>query len=375
MPRTESHVMHPRVGHSSSADRILILSLGRNGGCLKYATAIIESWASSPFDLVTSAFSTEGVPRVAHRAVPTYRSRLEFVVNTLFVYPVLLTILFMRLLTGQYRALYLPYFHHWELGAVWLFRLFGRPVVYTVHDGIQHHGEEEALGAWIMSYSIKNATDLIFLTQSVARKVSERLAPRGRTSVIPHGVIALEGVTSSRKHSTRPVILFLGRIVPYKGVELLAEAVRGMDRHEFDRLVIAGSSRYALRIEPFDGLEIRDRWLPEQEIVELLNTSNILVLPYTEASQSGVIMLGMHAAIPMICTRMAGLEEQLTQNEAIFVEPRAADIRDAIRRLSCDAALYDSISESLRARARETSWQAISTRIAEVLRHPTALAH
>jgi glycosyltransferase involved in cell wall biosynthesis len=352
-----------------ASGRTLILSLGRNGGCVRYAAEIIQAWSGPPFDLVLSRFSTEPAPAVPHRTLSTYRSRGEFAARTVFVYPFLLARLFLALLLGRYQSLYLPYFHHWEWGPVLMFRLFGRRIVYTVHDGVQHSGEEDSIGAFVMKRSIMRATDLIFLTSHVAEGVLKRLAPSGRVHVIPHGVFSLSGVNSVRSHARRPVVLFLGRILPYKGVEILAEAVRSMGRSEFDRLIIAGSSRYRLNIAPFDGLEVIDRWLTDAEIAEFLNAAHVLVIPYTEATQSGVIMLGVQAALPMVCTRVAGLEEQLTPAEAIFVEPRPEQICAGIRRLAADPVLYDGMCKQLRSRAASMSWNTIARSIANAFRN------
>jgi glycosyltransferase involved in cell wall biosynthesis len=352
--------------------KVLILSLGRNGGCVRYATHVLEHWAGPRYVAVVSAFSNERRPGVPHEAIPTYRSAREFIFRTLFYYPFFILWLVIGLLRGRYSALYLPYSHHWESAPVLLFRLFRKPVVYTVHDGIHHRGEESAMGAAVMGTSIRLATDLVFLTRHVANAACTRYAPRGRVHVVPHGIFRVPGVRRARALTPRPTILFLGRVSPYKGVELLAEAVRGLSRSEFGRLVIAGKSNYSCRIDPFDGLEVRDRWLEESEIVDLLNQAHLLVLPYAEATQSGVVSHGVDACLPMVCTRVGGLVEQLTPEEAVFVDPTPASIRAGIRRVLGDPGLYESLRARLEVKRDTESWEAIAKSIGELFEEPNS---
>lgn len=355
-------------------ERTLFLSLGRNGGCVRYATEVADAWVAGPVDVVTSCYSTERQPRSTYARVRTYRRRWEFALRTLLVYPVLLAWLFVQLLRNRYAALYIPYFHHWEWGAILLFACFRKKVVYTVHDGVQHSGEEERVGAMIARASIERATEIVCLSRYVAEVVRERYRPRAGLHVIPHGVFRLPGVTSVRKHSTRPNVLFLGRVFPYKGVELLVEAVTGMERSEYGELVIAGKWGYPVSVQARDGLRIDDRWLSEHEIVAYLNASHILVLPYVEATQSGVVTHGIDAALPMVCTDVGGLAEQVGDRGAVFVAPNAGAIREGIRRLTRNSAEYDAIHRCLLEKRSALSWTEIARDIAQVLGPHTSRA-
>lgn len=348
-------------------ERVLIVSLGRNGGCVRYATEIVEAWSGPPFDLLISSTATERPPKVASIAMATYRSGLEFVWATLARFPALFLRVASALLRGRYRSLYLPYFHHWDLPLILLFRLARKQVVFTVHDAAPHHGDENPITWWLAKLSIRQSTDLVFLTQHVELAARRRFRTAARTHVIPHGVFHLPGLAPVRQPSSRPVILFLGRILPYKGVEQLAEAVRGMDRSEYDRLIIAGRVGYPLSLDKFDGLEIHDRWLDEAEIVKLLNEAHVLAIPYQEATQSGVVTHGIDAGLPMVCTRVGGLTEQVSENEVVFVDPDPASIRAGLRRLTRDRSLYQSIRARLLEKRASLSWDGVAREIGAVL--------
>lgn len=347
----------------------MVLSLGRNGGCVRYASAILDEWHGPRTHNVVSSFTTEQPPRRVHQKLATYRSVPEFVLRTLFAYPWFVARVFWGLIRGRYAALYLPYSHHWETLIILLFRAFGKRVVYTVHDGIEHAGEKTTVGAILWKIGMRSATDLIFLTQHVATEVTGRLTLLGRVHVIPHGVFRLPGVVTTRHHSNRPNILFLGRISRYKGVELLCEAVRGLNREEFGRLVVAGSPSYDLAVAPFDGLTIERRWLSETDIIQHLNDAHILVLPYVEATQSGVVAHAIDACLPVVATRVGGLPEQFEDGEAVFVDPDPGSIREGLRRLCRDPELYSSIQTRLEHKRAAASWATIAEQVAAVVIH------
>jgi glycosyltransferase involved in cell wall biosynthesis len=79
------------------------------------------------------------------------------------------------------------------------------------------------------------------------------------------------------------------------------------------------------------GVTVENRWVPEAEIGALLAWSDALILPYREASQSGVAAAAMAAGRPVIATRVGGLREQLSRApQAVMCEPDADSMARAI---------------------------------------------
>ena len=79
------------------------------------------------------------------------------------------------------------------------------------------------------------------------------------------------------------------------------------------------------------GVTVENRWVPETEIGSLLAWSDALILPYREASQSGVAAAAIAAGRPVIATRVGGLGEQLAATpHAILCAPDAASLGHAI---------------------------------------------
>ncbi len=136
-------------------------------------------------------------------------------------------------------------------------------------------------------------------------------------------------------------ILFFGLLRPYKGVsfligafEKLPEEVRKNchlhivgeaweDRESIER---AESSPYAGQIT------VVNRYVSDQEIPQYFSAADALVLPYTRASQSGVAHIGITYGMPIIASRVGGLEESLGKYDGTsFVAPSSEeDIARAI---------------------------------------------
>jgi glycosyltransferase involved in cell wall biosynthesis len=129
-----------------------------------------------------------------------------------------------------------------------------------------------------------------------------------------------------------PRLLCFGRLLPYKGLDLLAAAlsqVQGIDV----RIAGNGPESAALNaLRAIPGVAVENRWVAEDEIAPLLAWCDAVVLPYREASQSGVAAIALAAGKPVIATSAGGLREQLARvPNAILCEPDAASLADALR--------------------------------------------
>jgi glycosyltransferase involved in cell wall biosynthesis len=100
-----------------------------------------------------------------------------------------------------------------------------------------------------------------------------------------------------------------------------------------------------------------DAWLRPDEIETQLKACDVLILPYREATQSGVITLGIHHHCPMIITRVGGLEEQLPEGAALFCEPNPQAIAEAIEHLLKHPELYHEQQRALIQMRAESTWQ------------------
>ena len=216
---------------------------------------------------------------------------------------------------------------------------------------------------------IHKANHLVFLTNHVKKLVLKEIPFIGTPHVIPHGIIKPEGVISKTKElKENPKLLFLGRINKYKGIEDLFQAVKGLDPDKYEKLIIAGKSSYSMDFVQHEKVELIDKWLTENELSSLVNDCDVLILPYKEATQSGIVTIGIAGALPMICTNVGGIEEQLKPDkEALFVQSNPESIRNGILKLISDKKLYLDISRNLQEKSLTLDWQNIANEVSELL--------
>jgi glycosyltransferase involved in cell wall biosynthesis len=112
------------------------------------------------------------------------------------------------------------------------------------------------------------------------------------------------------------VAVFAGLIRPYKGVDLLLEAVASLPATSDWRLVVAGEAwgglgrrlqRRAAESDLSDRVRLDLRWQSEEELRTLLAAADLVVLPYREGSQSAMAPLVLAAGVPVLSTRVGGL--------------------------------------------------------------------
>jgi glycosyltransferase involved in cell wall biosynthesis len=134
----------------------------------------------------------------------------------------------------------------------------------------------------------------------------------------------------------------------------------------WEQLTIAGKPLYTIEFPENDKISVEKAWLSEERMAALLNSHDVLILPYNSATQSGMVTLGISAAIPMICTSVGGLVEQLSENEAIWVEPNPESLLKGIRFISQNPVAYEAILQKLLEKKKHFSWTEPARQLAMV---------
>ena len=127
-------------------------------------------------------------------------------------------------------------------------------------------------------------------------------------------------------------ILYFGRIRPYKGIEYLLAAFRQLvNRHSDYRLIIAGepkkgSEAYLQEIQAtiqrdFKAGQIvsRIQFIPDEDIELYLKGADVLVLPYKDIFQSGVLFLAYSYGLPVVATDVGSFREEIVEGETGFL--------------------------------------------------------
>ncbi|WP_162003384.1 glycosyltransferase family 4 protein [Microvirga tunisiensis] len=196
----------------------------------------------------------------------------------------------------------------------------GLKIIYVTHDAEPHPGDYAATWQRLtQDVLIRRADHIVALSGHVLKRVAEKYStPKGRTSLIPLETIYPIKRThlSSWRFSNEPTrLLFYGRLLPYKGLNLLSEALKPFKFQPGWQLTIAGSGPLEATIRrdfadwPQVNLELG--WISNQRTNELFSSHHLLLCPYTEASQSGVIAEALSWALPSLVMPTGALPEQI----------------------------------------------------------------
>ncbi len=251
--------------------------------------------------------------------------------------------------------------------------------ILILHDAFFHPGDEYPLRQFILRCQIQSTDGLIVLSDHVRRQVmTEFDYPAERIWKMPHGPFGFgtEAVVPARHpRGERDLsLLFFGRIVAYKGLDVLLRALKLLaDRGLRLQLVIAGSgdlAPYAGLLEQLSCVTLHNRWLTEEEIGQFLAASDVAVLPYIEASQSGVAASAYAAGRPVVVTPVGGLVEQVISGKTGLIarEATANALADAIALFVEDPHLLDTCAAGALAYAETTlSWRHGAKVVAEAV--------
>ena len=195
-------------------------------------------------------------------------------------------------------------------------RRLGIPYAMVVHDAAAHPGEAfnfRVMGQW---RQFRDARALFPLTAHVEDGLRRQGFGQAGQRVVKlwHPPVGLGEIAPVMAHGGVPRLLCFGRLLPYKGLGLLAGALERLGPERAFQLRVCGEgpaspSLAQLRAQP--GVSVEQRWVSEAELPALLAWADAVVLPYQEASQSGVAALAIAAGRYVLATNVGGLPEQL----------------------------------------------------------------
>jgi len=249
-----------------------------------------------------------------------------------------------------------------------------RPRVLTAHDVLPREPRPGQLAA---TRRILRSVDAVVVhsEHGAARLHAEASVPSERIRVIPHGAFdhlarqpherPLPAELSSVE---APVILFFGLVRPYKGADVLIEAFRDVEGAE---LWIVGMPRMPL--EPLRELAARapgtvrfvPRYVADEEIPALMRRADLVVLPYREIDQSGVLYTALAFGRPLVLSAVGGFPEIAERHGAAELVPPddACALAAVLRALLADPGRRAALGDAgARAAAGPYSWDAVADR-------------
>lgn len=217
--------------------------------------------------------------------------------------------------------------NRFSLLLMWLLRK--ENLVQTLHEVTGHSGDTSSYDVKILKKLIKENIPVIFNSQvskdrfaafraSVTKApFREKLYKMIRFSLYEtyHHFSQDENIEDSKTTAAPvPVILHFGRIVPYKGIDILIDAVKILQETQPVHLVIAGGGAPYFSFEGINSYEFINYAISNEEIIALIKRCTVVVCPYRSASQSGIPMTVYSFNKPIIGSSAGGLKEVIDHN-------------------------------------------------------------
>ena len=216
-------------------------------------------------------------------------------------------------------AVYIPMISYWTYTIFKQFKKFRN--IYTMHD-VRPHDENTSSIIWKHSQRIAHQSEeIIILSNCFKKEISNEY---GKDFLHIHklslGYQNYYTDTTIKKKKDPNIFhfVFYGRIDDYKGLDVLAKAFSSLlTKYNNVHLLVAGSGDFSPYTELYKQLDesrvkVINRWIKDEEVPLFFDTAkNITILPYKNATQSGIVPIAMTFKSLIISTNCSGLSEQV----------------------------------------------------------------
>lgn len=249
--------------------------------------------------------------------------------------------------------------------------------VFVCHNVLPH--ESSPADAVLARYAYGGADRFVVHAESEVPRL-QRLVWRPHVAVCPHPVYDVFGGHEGTRDDARAALglegprwlLFFGLIRPYKGLDILIDALARVRERLDVRLMIAGEvygdvAPWQAQIDRLglgEAIRFEPRYLANDEVPVWMAASDAVVLPYRHATQSGIAQVAYACDRAVISTRVGGIPDVVRDGETgLLVPPEDPQaLADALVRLYDDD-LRDGFEAGVRAHVARLGWGRLSAAI------------
>ena len=255
--------------------------------------------------------------------------------------------------------------------------------VISILDNVVPH-EPRFFDTPLTRYFLKGSTGCVTLCEAVSDDLL-KIAPDSVFTVIQHPLYSHFGQKKERKQALenlgiadgRRNLLFFGLIREYKGLDILLKAFRMLP--EDYQLIVAGEpygsfEKYQKIIDSFPEavrkrIFLDLRYIKDSQVSDYFSASDLAVLPYRSATQSGISSVSYHFEIPMIVTAVGGLKETIGDRGTGFVASECTPeaIYSEIKRYFSNVEYKESCIKNIRLEKDRLSWKTFATKLTDFI--------
>ena len=253
------------------------------------------------------------------------------------------------------------------------------PFIVTEHDPSLHKGITfiQKLNVSFSRLCTRRRADAIIVHGNSLKNllITKGISP-SKVHVIPHGEFSFYKKWAREEIKESKSILCFGSIRDYKGLQFLIEAASQISNEIPEaRIVIAGEgefSKYAALISAKEKqavFEIHNRFIPDEEVAELFQKAAVVVLPYTDGSQTGVVPIAYSFGKPVVVTNVGSLAEAVDEGKTGFIVPPrdSKSLAQALIRLLNDDQLRRAMGKNALLKVNGVlSWESVAEKTLSV---------
>jgi glycosyltransferase involved in cell wall biosynthesis len=309
--------------------------------------SLLKSWLDKIMPGLLNGSSNHAGKTIAHRENQTVAEKPQELPIVDFLRAIRLRMIFLRaafsLLWDRPHLIHIQWIvRNEDLFFIKVLKCLGFKIVHTAHD-ILPHGRETLESKRLFRSIYTLADRLIVHAENIRQEMIKMFdVDPNKVYVIPHGSNALFFTSSVSKQAARThldislskkVILFFGLIRPYKGLEYLLEAFEEIEaqvkdamlliagKYHGDRAVTQHYSKLLAQFADKDNVRCVIDYIPCDKVGYFFSAADVVVLPYIQASQSGILLSAFAAGRPVIVTDAGGLSEIVDDGRSGFVVP------------------------------------------------------
>ena len=208
----------------------------------------------------------------------------------------------------------------------------GKTKILVICDNVIPH-ERKPGDIVFTKYFFKSADYFILLSESVRRDLL-RIKPAAKNKILPHPVYSNFGQAVSQEEAKEhlnlnsdKLILFFGFIRDYKGLDILLSAMSLIKNRLDVKLIVAGEfysdkEKYLSLIKNLDLTErvyLFTDFIPTSEVKYYFSAADSVILPYRDATQSGIVQIAINFGKPVIAADVGGLAEVVLEGETGYI--------------------------------------------------------
>lgn len=255
-------------------------------------------------------------------------------------------------------------------------------LVATFHDVKPHVGEESLLYNLVMYFSRRYSNQIIVHGQKLKEQMNDEYKeiPYEKVNVVPigeHEVMPFKKYENKYIKEEGNLVLFFGRIYKYKGLDYLISAEPMITKElPWVKFVIAGKGEDFKKYEDMminkDNFIVYNDFISYKDGAKLFQKASVVVLPYIEASQSGVIPTAYGFKKPVIATNVGAIPEIVDDEKTGLIVPpkNSKALAEAIVKILKDAELRKKMGENGYLKLKtDLSWDKIAEKTLNVYKN------